>query len=128
MLLFLTDRSLEEDRGGPAGPSGLSSGPLRGGPSPPTIRLSHSSSQSSSMEQAGSSNPAAASAGAGGQLIVAKKKRELFSNRSSRSGGSAHSSTSVSDSKDHSHLYKVKTTRPFFCWYGLDLHSVLCKE
>ena len=38
---------------------------------------------------------------------VAKKKRELFSARSSRSGGSGHSSASVSDSKDHSHLYKV---------------------
>ena len=80
--------SLEDDR---------SPGVVQGRGSPPAIHLSPSRQSSSSTSD---QDPKG-----GSQFLVAKKKRELFSARSSRSGGSAHSSTS-----DQSKEFSCKVT------------------
>ena len=133
-----------EDPAGTSSTSGAAAGGLLGGPlrgaSPPTIRLSHSSSQSSHSvehlnqgirlvttasvkERFATNTPQYVfltilhvvyfgfSGGSSSGLTVAKKKRELFSARSSRSGGSAQSSLSVASElggakEGHSPLYK----------------------
>ena len=79
-----------------------SSGAVRGRISPPAIHLSPSRQSSSSMEQELGVPKICEGIG----TIVAKKKRELFSARSSRSGGSTHSSTSWY-SREHSVSSKV---------------------
>ena len=78
--------SVEDDR---------SPGIMTARSSPPTIHLSPSR-QSSSSTDGGQANTAA-SAASGNSLSVAKKKRELFSARSSRSGGSNKSSDASID-------------------------------
>ena len=68
--------------------------------SPPTIHLSPSRQSSSSTDGGhgtGGAGAGNASAASGNSLSVAKKKRELFSARSSRSGGSNKSSDASMD-------------------------------
>ena len=66
--------------------------------SPPTIHLSPSRQSSSSTDGGhGTGAGGHASAASGNSLSVAKKKRELFSARSSRSGGSNKSSDASMD-------------------------------
>ena len=86
---------MEEDK-----MANVSSTVLAGKITPPAIHLSPSRQSSSSTDHESKVN----TGGIG--LTVAKKKRELFSARSSRSGGSNQSSTSEY-SREHSFSSKV---------------------
>lgn len=92
--------------------------------SPPTIHLSPSRQSSSSTDHGGENSGQTGTAGGlGSGLCVAKKKRELFSARSSRSGGSNKSSTSdysreasfkpleSSSSSGHSHSISISQSQ-----------------
>ena len=78
----------------------VSSTVIAGKITPPAIHLSPSRQSSSSTDHESKAN----TSGVG--TTVAKKKRELFSARSSRSGGSNQSSTSEY-SREHSFSSKV---------------------
>ena len=91
--------------------------------SPPTIHLSPSRQSSSSTDGGhGTGAGGHASAASGNSLSVAKKKRELFSARSSRSGGSNKSSDASMDlssskvSKSHAKIprFWLKKQKMFF--------------
>lgn len=90
--------------------------------SPPTIHLSPSRQSSSSTDGGhGTGAGGHASAASGNSLSVAKKKRELFSARSSRSGGSNKSSDASMDlsskvSKSHAKhpRFWLKSKKMFF--------------
>ena len=93
-FLFSSDRgnSVEDDRSPGIMTASRSS--------PPTIHLSPSRQSSSSTDGGhgtGGAGAGNASAASGNSLSVAKKKRELFSARSSRSGGSNKSSDASMD-------------------------------
>ena len=89
----------------------VSSTVVAGKISPPAIHLSPSRQSSGSTENELKTNLSVPS---GVGTTVAKKKRELFSARSSRSGGSNQSSAS-DYSREHSFSSKVRTfdLRPF---------------
>jgi hypothetical protein len=101
-LVFISDRgnSLEDDRS----PSHLNSRS-----SPPAIHLSPTRQSSSSTDGGANAGGGRTATGNGSNMgtIVAKKKRELFSARSSRSGGSNKSSEASEYSREHSFSSKV---------------------